>query len=441
MASQNKVTLTFAGDATALSKTFRDVQAGASQTELAMKGAATGSAVLAESSKMTSVQAMSAAKGVRELAASTLLLSRDLPPAAQQAALLTMSLGDLSGAATRIIPALKNFASTLTLGKVALGGTIAAIAAAGAALSAHIDHTSAVNEVERTFADTAYYAADAVSTVTAKIPFLGHATDALKDKLDGVSRAAHGMADALESAADIQAKLAANGLGVGAAVDGWDTAAILAPGTTAWNRLQASADAISAAQAKKASRSSGGGGGSAISAAQQAANDALSKWQSTIDKAVQVGRSIAEALAPKLVAGSKSGLILNPGTSMIEQLKQQLTQTIRLKHDLAALAKAGLNSDLLTQLTNGGLGSLPLTSELLAGGKGGIAEVNKLAGKITGNANSIAQSETAREFSKPQKPVTVKFDVTGTDAEWKKIFRKALRADKSFANDIKAAVA
>lgn len=327
--------------------------------------------------------------------------------------------------------------------KLATGGFIAAIAAAGVAVSAHIDHTSALNEVERTGADVAYYGAAALSTLTAKVPVLGGWFDKLRDKTDYLSQSLHNMGQAAYDASlqAAQAALVANGLGVGAEEGSeWDPSVSLAPGTAAYQRLQASADSIKTLKAPKAS---GGGGGSAGSSIKSMANDVAQAAKEAAQKLKQARASVAsavgsivQALAGHLEAGDPGQSLMvggkllsaSKGTSLIDKLRKQADDTKHLATDLKKLAKMGLSKGLLSDLVAGGLDSLPAADELLRGGKSTISTANSLNASITASGTSIASAEVTRNLTKKDLG-TIKVDLTGAESDVKKMFRKWLRTD------------
>ena len=439
MAAGNKVTLTFAGDASLLDRTYNQVQAGGRALEESSKDVAGGLTEVSRTAKGTK-------EVIRGLGDATVLLGGQLGSTANQALAMTQATFALSKGSAEL-------AKSLGLVKLATGGVILAIATAGAALAAHIDHTSILNEANRTAADSAYYLSDGLNFLGQKIPGVGGALGWLKGKTDAWSQSAHGMTNAAdEAAAALQNMIKFENQ---SRVNGTFGIADQNPGGDAFvdqnaldnmeldpKKLAAQYNAASirssAGSSAKAATAAASATKAALDAARQAAEKSLSDWQSTLDKYRNIAKGVADAFAPKLEAADK-GLVLFPGKSALDKLKEQLQQTLKLKQDIAKLTKAGLDSSLLTQIVNGGLDSLPLADQLLASGKGGIRSINSTAAQISTPAGSIAGSEAQREYNQA-KTQTLKVDVSGGDGDLKKLIRKWLKTDDGFRNDVKLAL-
>lgn len=448
MAASNTVTLEFVADTRAFDRGIRDVSAQSKAVEKDLD------AVAASTYKMTQ-QHQAAAKGVRELSVAALTLSSELPPMAKSFALNTLVVGDLAGAYVRIKPAIAGvIAKTKEMSAASLllrGGIAAAAAAtAGWALSMEGSLTKA-STYTRGLKDLNYAVATDIDLVGRHIPLLSKLTGWYRSNADAASQAAHASydyANALKAAADAAA---ANGLGVGGYPDDPDgmaySAAVLS-GTAGvsdafFAQLQDNADKaeqLARASSTRIASSAASGVSKAIEAAKQKAQQKLADWQQIVDKYEQVGRDIAGALAPKLEAGQGSSLLIHKGDTLIDNLRKQLADTKRLAADIKKLTSSGLSGDLIAQLVAGGLSSLPAADELLAGGKSRISEANKLAKGINKSANGIAAAEAARQFGSAPKVTTIHFDFGKSTNDFKTIFRKALKTDKSFANDVKLAV-
>lgn len=448
MASNSKITLTIAGDASGVQRALK-------QTEVA--GQQAGEAV-SKSSKEAgeALEGMGRqARGTREilrgLGDASMLVGGQEGQMATQALFAASAFKDLARGSGELV-------KTLGFAKIAVGGVIAAIATGGAVVAAHIDHTSTMNEVQRTAADSAYYLADGLNFVTQGIPGLGGAMGWLKGKTDDWSKSAHGMASGADEASAAANRLMYQLINTGnaAAYSNAQVAAaqakqsVYGPYKTGYkfdtnNPGYQELTYEAFMQGSKGPAAGGGGGGGTAAKASTAAADALkatlSKWQGIADSFSNIAKGIADSLGPKLVAGVASPLMLAKGTSVLDSLKKQLADTIHLKKDLAALSKAGLDSGLLEQLTAGGLDSLPAADEILAGGKSGVGAINKVAGKIGGNANSIAGADAARQFADSlKKPIKVTLSVgKGGDDVLDKWLQKALKTKGAKFYGLKAA--
>jgi hypothetical protein len=375
-------------------------------------------------------------------------MSSNLSDSQQKAILTTVALSDMAQGLQRVVPAAKEFAETLTVGKLALGGIVAAIATAGVAISAHIDHTGMLNEVNRTAADTSYYLADGLNFVGQKIPGVGNALGWLKGKTDDWSKSAHGMVTASDEAAAAQSRLMAQLINTGnaAAYSNAQVAAARA-GQSAYGPYKTGykfdennpgyQDLVYTANMAppkvSAPKSVGGSVRSAANDAAQAAKEAAAKLKSAQKTVADAVRGLVESFAPKLDmsnsatgysrigdthGGGKSGLIAN--------LKKQADDTLKLRQDLEKLAKMGLDKGLLSQLVAGGLDSLPAAEDLLKGGKAEIGQANYYAGRINVRSNTIAAEETARDLTKADKK-ELHINVSGGDADLVKLVRKWVR--------------
>lgn len=412
----NAVTLVFAADTKSFDRGVKDVQAGADKTVSSLKRAEAEMTGLADSTSKAGHNSTTAAKGFREAATGLLIMSNELPPAVSKTALLAVSVGDLAGAYVRLAPNVKNAASSLTLFRGAGIAAGAAIAALGLTLESK--SAGSANIFEKSIKDVNYALATNVNFVGQVIPGLSKLTGWWQNSADAASQAAHGYMDAAAALAQFEkqaaAAAAANGLGQGSFsdTDGLGIGmSILDPSNglnAAWmNGLQEAQDQIDALN-RKSARKISTGASAGISAAQKAAEAALQKWQSTVDKARQVGQSIADALAPKLEAGDQN-LLLFKGPSLLEKLNKQLQDTKHLAKDISQLTKLGLSGDLIGQLVAGGLDSLPAADELLAGGKGSVAQANKLSKAINKSANGLATNEAVRQ-AKLSGDITLKVD-------------------------------
>jgi len=400
-------------------------------------------------------QNMVAAHGVRELASASLMLSSQLPAQAQAMSLAAMSAGDLAGAYFRIKPA----ASSALAGIGALRAGLIGLAATAAlvTVAATNNKTGWANLQQDGFKPAAAQLSildGMVQKVPGHLGFLGSALDGVTDKLRTNAGWSH-------TAAAAQAELAAQAQRTAAILAAAHEASLFQapdenPGGDA-TFTAADAAAISSqvydqgtpgymqramdesGLFKTKAGGGGGGAGAAIDKVAQALKDKLRSFQDIADKYSQVAKSIAESLGPKLQGGLDSSLMIYKGTTLVDNLKKQLQDTIHLKKDLAALSKAGLSDDLLTQLVNGGLGSLGTADELLAGGKKGIADVNALSAQIRKNANAVAGAETARQIKDQPRDVNVNVNVSGAQREFEVLLAKLFKTKGPKAFGLKAA--
>lgn len=416
MAQNNTVKLTFVADTTSFDRGTRDAAANAED--------------LTHSLKDVSAQAKSTKTIMKGAGDAAQLFGGDLGNTAVQAGYALASIKDLTKGTAGL-------AKSMGAAKLATFGVIAAIATAGVAVAAHIDHTSMMNEVYRTAADTADTVVGSVQFLTQKIPGLSSVMDSARHTTRGWSDDAHGLTNELLSQTDAMKKLHEASLfmapdanpGGDAFADVGQVDVILAQ--QASNVIQGSSSVA------KAVKSGGSSVNKAIDDAAQKAKAKIDNWQSVLDKFRGIGKGIADSLAPTLIAGDQ-GLLLFKGPSLLDKLNQQLRDTLHLQKDLAALKKQGLSGDLIGQLTAGGLSSLPAADELLASGRGGISAVNRTAGAITAAGGTIASNEAQRQFN-AQKNVTVKIDVSGGESDFKKMFRKWIRIDGAASLGLKAA--
>lgn len=464
MADNSTVTLSFVADTRRFDSGMRQVQTAAAQTDKAILRSTETMATWERAERAATAQALTTSKAFRDVAASGLLISGSLPPAAQKMTLTAMAAGDLTKAAIMLRPKLEGLkyaavvaAGGITAAGVAAGALVAAIGAAGVAISAHIDHTGPFNEINRTAADTTYYLAKAVDFVGQKIPVLGGLLDKGADKADNWSRHAHGMAGAAYDLADGVA--AANhqlqiNMGyqfdskgnvtydptAGPDFDAFSYSDQLLSGTLGGSSaymqsLQDAADAAAKLQsnASKAARGVRGSASTVKSAQNDAAQMLLQGYQSLYDASRQVALGIGQAFAPVLNATFDNGqnklLTMGPNahkSGVLAGLQQQLADTKRLSKDLDALSKRGLSAGLLSTLAQGGTASLPAAEQLLQGNN--VAQANSAAKGINKYANQIAQGEITRQ-QKLNVTSTVKFDLSHGESDLKKLIRKWVRVE------------
>lgn len=438
MTAQNKVTLTFAGDATSLDRAFKQVQSSATHAD---ESVSKSSQHIGEELEKTGRQARGVTEAFRGIGDASLLMGGELGVGAQNLLIASQAAHGLTKGTGTLIS---------TLGLLRFGIIASGVALAGLGLEMESKSAGSANIFEKSIKDVNYALATNVHFVTQGIPIIGGLSKAWLNNADSASQAAHETDAYTNSLAAAQAQMAMNGLGQGSFsdTDGLGTGmSILDPANgdnAAWMAgLERDAAVIKTGTAHVAHAVSSGGGSvaKAMDTAAQAMKDKLAKWQGIADDFSNIAKGIADSLGPKLVQGDQSSLRLFPGASMLDKLKKQLADTLHLKKDLAALAKGGLSNGLLEQLTAGGLDSIGAADELLAGGKSGIRAVNKTAGQITAAGGSIAGADAARQFADSlKKPIKVTLSVgKGGDDVLDKWLQKALKTNGAKFYGLKAA--
>lgn len=426
MAGQNKVTLTIAGDASGLEKA-------AAQSSRAMAGTAHSAGDLEKQLEETG----RAARGTKELlrgagdAAS--LFGGELGNTAIQAGFAVGAVKDLSRGSAAL-------AKSLGVVRIATGGLALGIAALGAGIAAHIDHTNVMNEVNRTAADTVDTVTGSVQFLTQGIPFLNSAMDKARGVTRGWSDDAHGLGENALFAADALKRLAAaheaslfqapdqnpGGDAIFTTADAQEIAIETYREATPGYKERTLAES-GLFDTKK---SIGGGVRSAANDAAQAAKEAAQKLADAKKTVEQAVLGLAKAFTPQLSLDPASGGFSRLGTTqggsgggLIGNLRKQAKDTLRLRQDLEKLAKMGLDKGLLTQLVDGGLASLPAAEDLLQGGRAEVSQANYYAGKINTRANTIAAEQTARNLTKKDRQ-QLDINVKGGSAELVALLRK-----------------
>lgn len=442
MASNSKITLTIAGDATGVQRALKQTDEAAAQASTAVSKS---SKHISESLEDVGRTAKGSKEIVRGLGDATAVMGGEMGLAAQNIGLTLMATRSLAKGTGSLI-------GSLGLLRV---GLIGAALAGTAYVVSQEDGNGATGKLKTAVDDVNYALATNINFVTQGIPLIGSLTGKWKNHADVTSAAAHN-ADTLTSAesrlmyqfintgnaAGYANKQIAAARAAQSAYGPYKTGYQFDTNNPGYQDLTYEAFMKGSAKIPKIG---GGGGGSTAAKASTAAADALaatlSKWQGIADQFSNVAKGIADSLGPKLVAGIASPLMLAKGTSVLDNLKKQLADTIHLKKDLASLSKMGLDSGLLEQLTAGGLDSLPAADEILAGGESGIGAINKVAGKIGGNANSIAGADAARQFADSlKKPIKVELHVgKGGDDVLDKWLQKALKTKGAKFYGLKAA--
>lgn len=433
----NTVKLTFVGDSTSLDRSFKKVGAEAESVSHQLKD--------------VSGQAKALKTTMRGAGDAAQLFGGQLGANALQAGYALAAVKDLT-------KGLAGLRISSVLAATGIGAVVAAIATAGVSLAAHIDHTSMANEVSRTFNDSNYYLAAGISTLTAKIPWLGAATDSWRDKADAASQAAHGWTDEL-GRLEVQAINTGNAAGVANSKVAAMTAKNSAFGPyktgykfdsnnpgyqdLVYSRIMMPPKASAAAATKIR------GAGNTIADAAKAAAEKIKQARKSLADAMG---GIVKALAGQLSAkdADTAGTLehqLNGtfaleggqrGASLLEKLKKQAKDTKKLARDLKALAKMGLDKGLLSQLVAGGLDSLPAAEELLRGGKADINTANVLNAQIQGNAGNIAVAEANRNLNKSAR-AQVDINIQGGDGDLAKLLAKWIRNNGAASLGLKAA--
>ncbi len=119
----------------------------------------------------------------------------------------------------------------------------------------------------------------------------------------------------------------------------------------------------------------------------------ISKWSTVYDVHKQKLADLKSAYADlkSSIRDAFSGTsITDRGATFADVManySQNIAQSRASVAALAALKKRGLRTDLLTQLAQGGTGSLGLEQSILNSGKGGIAAINRQQQTLTGLGN------------------------------------------------------
>jgi hypothetical protein len=403
VSTQNKITLTIAGDSTSVERALKRTEAAAAHagtvTARSSKDVANGLHDVRNSANATAASVDGAMYAVRALGG-------EISPVVQGAYSLSLGFSQMAHGLGTLVPKLKESASSLGVLRLGIVGAAAALGtwaiSTEGALSKGSTYTTALKDMN-------YAVAHNINLVGKHIPLLGHLTGAYEKNANAASLAAHATYD-LDAALDKlnNQKRIAGTFGIADQNPGGDAA--FDQSTLDMMELD---PAVLAKQYAGASASVGSGSAhvakavsSGIDKIAQAAKDKLARWQGIADQFSQVAKGIADSLGPKLVAGVASPLMLAKGTTLLDNLKQQLKDTLHLQKDLKALSKAGLKRSLLEQLTAGGLDSLGVADELLGSGKSGIRDVNRTATAINNAAGSIAGQDAARQLAdslkKPQ---------------------------------------
>lgn len=431
-AGSNTVVLTFAGDSTRLDRTFKDVQTGAENTNVALEKSANGF-------KELGVQARASREILRGAGDVAMVMGTEMGGAVTNVIMLTGGVADLGRGLGHVIPMAKELAATMGVLKFA---SLGVAGAAGVLSASYLAQQSAQDGVWQTAKNAAAGLVDLSTAAETHLPIVGGFFTDLQNKADalagGVSSDVGSIVNDFQRATDaaqrlMSAKANAFATGPDVVTEGGSAADF----NTADNLAQYYPTPAATARAASASARSVAAG---IDKVAQAAKERLSKWQGIADNYSSIAKSIADSLGPKLDAALGNTLLLSGGGGGITAaLKKQLADTLHLKRDIAALAKAGLSGGLLQQLVAGGLDSLPAADELLAGGKGGISTVNGLASQITAAGGSIAGSEASRELGNQQKAVKVVVDIHGTQGDFEKLLRKMFKTQGPESFGLKAA--
>lgn len=436
MASNSRITLTIAGDASGVEKALLATDAAALRTAGVVSKS---SHDMADSLGEVSKTAKGSREVLRGLGDTAQLMGGEMGNSALQVGVALGAVRSLTKGAKELVPEIKVMIgemSTLKYTAGLLAGTLGGVflawqlgTAAGNKLNDMLGRSPTAFEQYR----------DQVAANTAAVEGYAQALGLATDNVVNLAKA--------QTTADFHAQ---SSPGAGDWMQGpvpLDATGHLLNSTNGGDTFAAAAKAAAAkidsgSRAVAHSISSGGSSvASAIDAAAQAAKDKLAKWQGIADDFSNIAKGISDDLGPKLVQGDQSSLRLFPGASMLDKLKKQLADTLHLKKDLAALAKGGLSNGLLEQLTAGGLDSIGAADELLAGGKSGIRAVNKTAGQITAAGGSIAGADAARQFADSlKKPIKVTLSVgKGGDDVLDKWLQKALKTNGAKFYGLKAA--
>lgn len=439
MSTGSTVKLTFVGDSTSLEKANARVIASSESVSGRLKE--------------TSVQAKHMRETLRGAGDAATVFGGQMGATAIQAGYGLSAIKDL----TRGVAGL---ARGMSAAKLVAGGFIGAILAAGVALSAHIDHTNAMNEVNRTAADTTDTVTGSLQFLTQKIP----GVNSLMNKARGVTRGwsddAHGLTNALWGL-EVQAINTGNAAGVAnakvrelqsknSAFGPYKTGYQFDTNNPGYQDMEYKRIMTPPKPAGGGSGSGGGGGGGAIRSAGKSAVDAAKEAAANLRQArtsvAQAMGGILAAFAGHLEAGDagtsvhqlNGTMALEGGVSLIDKLRKQAADTKRLAADLRSLSKMGLSKGLLSDLVAGGLGSLGAADELLAGGARSVSTANSLNASIGKSGQSIAAGEVNRNLTKKDR-VQIDINVTGGEDALKKLIRKWIRTDGANSYGLQAA--
>lgn len=443
--ASNAVTLTFIANTASMDRGFKDVVVGADNAEKSFGGAGSAAKVMGEKFELAGRGGRGLSETFRGLSDATLLAGGSLGTFGMDAILVAGSVQGLGKGLGRLTELVKGTTAATALLRVTGIGAGVGLGLLGLHMEGSL---ASASTYKKGLADLNLALATNIHFVTQGIPGISTLTGWWRRSADASSIAAHN-ADANAAALS---RMTAQAINAGYAYQFLTNAEVSAerakqsqfgPYKTGYQfDTQNSGYQDLAYQANMAApKSSGGGGGGGVSAAAKAATAAadalkqkLSTFQQIADQYSQIGKSIADSLGPKLVAGVAGYVVQGGGTTLLGNLKKQLADTIHLKKDLAALAKGGLDASLLTVLTNGGLGSLGAADELLAGGKSGISTASSLARQINSAGGSIAGSEAAREIKNQDKTINVNVNVKGAQKEFEVLLAKlfATKGAKSF---------
>lgn len=227
-------------------------------------------------------------------------------------------------------------------------------------------------------------ASSAAAAVESLINGIDSAAAAADRYIDAATNAANANVNLANSFSDVATASAGNPTGWG--VDPDQIAALVQS-----SHQNATEQAILEQNAKfapvKSTRGAGGGGGGGSSTPKESAFDKkIDTLFTRVSAAMTAAGNTMKAFAPQL----------NANGSILTNLAIQQDQTRALQGDLALLAKNGLNKDLLSQLANGGIGSLAAAEQLAIGGKGAVNQANALANGINAAGGSIGAAEALR---------------------------------------------
>jgi hypothetical protein len=315
MVAQNKITLTIAGDSTGVERALKRTEAAAAQ---AGESVAASSKTAGEGLEGLGRSARSTKEILRGMGDASRVVGGEEGAMAQQAIFAASAIKDLGRGTGELV-------KTLGMAKIATGGVVLAIAALGAGISAHIDHTNIMNEVNRTAADTVDTVVGSVQFLTQKIPGLSSVMDKARGVSRGWSDEAHGLGVKLDEVA-AKARAAAEAVRQSFLFQAPDTN----PGGDAFVTaadLQNIATQVYAGQSpgyadtEKTSTAAAKRVSTGIDKVAQAAKDKLARWQGIATKFSRIAKGIADSLGPKLVAGVASPLMLAKGTTLLDNLE------------------------------------------------------------------------------------------------------------------------
>jgi hypothetical protein len=448
VSTQNKITLTIAGDSTSVERALKRTEAAAAHAGTAVSKS---SRDLANGLHETRQSAAGAASAVDGAMYSMRAFGLEIPGVTQNVYAAALGASQLAHGAGELIPKLTTMAAEMSTLKFAafatagvLGGVVIAAelgTAAGNKLNDMLGRTpslaeSSANAIRKATGEVAAYAAalgyanaNALQMTKALTTLQYHNQNGTLNDSTGYMQGpvpldATGRLLNSTNGGDTYAKAQSDAKKMEAAIAAARSAAMRA----------SSAGAAAASKASSAAAQ-------AMEAAIQAAKDKLARWQGIADRFSGIAKGIADSLGPKLVAGVSSPLMLAKGTSLLDNLRKQLDDTKHLQGDLAKLSKMGLSRGLLEQLTAGGLGSLGAADELLGSGKSGVHAVNKVAGQINSAAGSIAGQDAARQLADSlKKPQVVELRVgKGGDDVLDRWLSKALKTKGPKYYGLKAA--